>query len=354
MTDREPEEGPEGRRQEPPRDPVNHHPPEEWRPGDPEDPMGGGPWPPGEPPHTFPSHDAPAGARPGAPEEGGHLPPPPGPQWVPPPLGGPGPGSAGATSATGPNAPSGPPPGGHPTGGPPEPLGGELSEGPNGPGQAGYEHAGYAPGYGESDVPGAGAGSYPQGSPPGVPYRQPPGYPPQGGYAPPEQSARPWGKIIGIGCGVLLLLLLVGGGCTAIGLVIAQSGPPTMGGSGPDEPVSPSTEEDGIVAELTADRTDFEPGPFYLAGDYTSVEVSVTNVGEDSLDVNPLYFSVIDVSGIAHDTAEAIGMDGRELDAVTLVPGQSTSGVVTVEGRVDADRVVFEPFYSEAVEIPVT
>ncbi|MDE3723626.1 DUF4352 domain-containing protein [Nocardiopsis sp. N85] len=233
-------------------------------------------------------------------------------------------------------------------------MGGELSEGPNGPGQAGYEHAGYAPGYGESDVPGAGAGSYPQGPPPGGPYRQPPGYPSQGGYAPPERPARPWGKIIGIGCGVLLLLLLVGGGCTAIGLVMAQSGPPTMGGSGPEEPVSPSMEEDGIVAELTADRTDFEPGPFYLAGDYTSVEVSVTNVGDDSLDVNPLYFSVIDVSGIPHDTAEAIGMDGRELDAVTLVPGQSTSGVVTVEGRVDADRVVFEPFYSEAVEVPVT
>lgn len=377
MTDRDPEEGPQERPQETPGDPVDHHPPEEWRPGDPEDPMGGGPQPPGEPPHVFPG--GPHRERPGPPEEGGHLPPPPGPNWAPPPLGDPhadtGPGTPPPPPPP-PPPPGGYPPGGHPTGAPPEPVGGELSEGPSGPAQAGYEHAGYAPGYGEADVPGAGAGSYPtppyRGEPPpgpGYGEQGPPsgaygaGYgaahPPGGhgatqGYGPPQEKQTPWGRILGIGCGVLLLLLLVGGGCTAIGLVLAQSGSPMGSGPGADDSGPLQQQEEGTGgAEVTAGRTDFEPGPLYSSGDFTSVDVSVRNEGGEPLDVNPLYFSVIDASGTLHSTSEGIGMDARELDASTLVPGQSTSGVITVQGMVEADRVVFEPFYGEPVETPV-
>lgn len=376
MTDRDPEEGPQERPQERPGDPVNHHPPEEWRPGDPEDPMEGGPQPPGEPPHVFP--DRPHGGRPGPPEEGGHLPPPPGPNWTPPPLGdqGPGPGP-GSPPPPPPPPPGGYPPGDHPTGGPPEPVGGELSEGPSGPAQAGYEHAGYAPGYGEADVSGAGAGSYPEppyrGEPapgPGYGEQGPPsgpygagygaaygpggygGHGAQQAYGPPQEKQTPWGRILGIGCGVLLLLLLVGGGCTAIGLVLAQSGTPGVGAPETEDSGSPSEEGAG-GAEVTAGRTEFEPGPLYSSGDFTSVDVSVRNDGQEPLDVNPLYFSVIDVSGTLHSTSEGIGMDERELDASTLVPGQSTSGVITVQGLVEADRVVFEPFYGEPIEAPV-
>ncbi|MFD6098521.1 DUF4352 domain-containing protein [Nocardiopsis flavescens] len=394
MTDRGPEEGPQERPQETPGDPVNHRPPEEWRPGDPEDPARGGPQPPGEPPHTPPPHGGPAGDRPGPPEEGGHLPPPPGVQWTPPPLGTPYPDAASEGEAPpeppgagAPQEPPGPPmepPGGypprdHPTGAPPEPVGGELSEGPNGPYQAGYEHAGYAPGYGESDAPGTGAGR-PAGGHAGPPYPDAPagdgyggqappafgagrgpggggppgGYgAPPGGYGPPEAVPTPWGKIIGIGCGVLLLLLLVGGGCTAVGLFMAQSRPPTAQAPGPGETGSQERGEGSSGAEVTAGRTDFEPGPLYTSGDFTSVDVSVSNGGQESLDVNPLYFSVIDASGTLHSTAEAVGMDARELDASTLVPGQSTSGVITVQGLVEADRVVFEPYYGEPVESPV-
>ncbi|GAB2501619.1 hypothetical protein [Nocardiopsis aegyptia] len=215
MTDREPDRGPEERSGASP-DPVNHRPPEEWRPGDPGDPMGGGAQPPGEPPHEYPRGSA---------------------------------------------------PGEHPTGAPPEPITGEYSEGPSGASQAGFEHAGYAPGYGEADEPGAGPGSYPPigqpwsgtaqagpgagqtgpqaGAPTGQPtgpqaaqpgWTQPPGYGQPGGaygrpphyvqgpgygqgtpsagygsyaYGPPEEKSTPWGKIIGIGCGALLVVMLV-------------------------------------------------------------------------------------------------------------------------------------------------
>ncbi|WP_304454533.1 hypothetical protein [Nocardiopsis sp. YSL2] len=215
MTDREPDRGPEERSGASP-DPVNHRPPEEWRPGDPGDPMRGGPQPPGEPPHEY------------------------------------GQGFA---------------PGEHPTGAPPEPITGEYSEGPSGASQAGFEHAGYAPGYGEADEPGAGPGTVPpigqpwtgppgpgpqtgpqaaqpgwtqppgQGRQGGV-YGRPPAYvqgpgygqgTPSAGYGPytygqPEEKSTPWGKIIGIGCGVLLLVMLVSAVVSVLMFVLVDVG----------------------------------------------------------------------------------------------------------------------------------
>jgi len=203
---------------------------------------------------------------------------------------------------------------------------------------------GQPPGHGRG--PFYGQGSYWQGGPPQVGYA----YPPPGG---PEPSGTPWGKIIGIGCGVLLLLLLVGGGCTAVALIAAGTGDTETGGA-----QSRERGDDGLDetrgAEVTATDTDFEPSPLYSEGVYTSVAVSVTNAGEERLDVNPLYFSIVDAEGSVHSTSEAIGMDANELGAQTLAPGQTTSGAVTVEGRVDPERVVFEPFYSGPVEVPVS
>ncbi|MBB6121160.1 hypothetical protein [Nocardiopsis algeriensis] len=240
MTGRQPEEEPQ--EQSGQQDPVNHRPPEEWRPGDPGDPMSGGPQPPGEPPHGFPGdreqRAGGAGGRPGFAEPSGGYPPPVG-------------------------RPAGQEPSGQ------EPSG-QLSEGPSGMSQAGYEQEGYAPGYGETDVPGMGVGSFPTaGRPPAdtggdVPqepgsdapgggtanYGPPPasgqagaygqygqgqyppggpGYPPQGVHGPQSDPPTPWGKILGIGCGVLLLLLLVGGGCMAVGMFMAQNQSPGLG-----------------------------------------------------------------------------------------------------------------------------
>ncbi|WAE71498.1 DUF4352 domain-containing protein [Streptomonospora nanhaiensis] len=420
MTGREPEDG-AGEASEPRPDPVNHHPPEEWRPGDPGDPVEGGRQPPGEPPHEFPHHDPHMRQPPPGGEGEGYT------SQDPPPGGLPGrdrPFGAHPyrEQPYGDHPQEDGAPGETPAGGSSAPGAGELSEGPNGPAQAGYEHEGYPPGYGETDTSEAGAGGAPDGGPlpgdrssgqgpgygeaggypsgqgpgfasdsgyaahhdpgqgygqgPGYGPGQPPGYgppgygqgpaygqgwqpqpgytyPPQGGYGPPETRPTPWGKIIGIGCGVLLLLLLLGGGCTAIALISAGVGDRATEGSGERAPGDEGlTETRG--AEVTAGETDFEPSPLYAEGVYTSVAVSVTNSGEEQLDVNPLYFSIVDEEGSVHSTSEAIGMDANELGAQTLAPGQTTSGAITVEGRVDAARVVFEPFYSGPVEAPVT
>ncbi|MEV2278634.1 DUF4352 domain-containing protein [Nocardiopsis sp. NPDC049922] len=239
-------------------------------------------------------------------------------------------------------------PGEHPTGAPPEPVTGEPSEGPSGRAQAGFEHAGYAPGYGETDMAGAGAGSFPAGPPPPGPGWATPQF---GGYGPPPPKPTPWGKIIGIGCGILLLLLLLLGGCTALLLVAA-------GGDGfaPDRPEVGEPEEtpadEAVTEEITARVVEFEPSPLYIEGEFTSVEVSVTNDGEDDIDINPLYFTVVDTEGVEHEVA--IAMDDNELDVQEVSPGETATGTITVRGDVQVEHIVFDPFYHGPVEVPVS
>ncbi|WP_431868818.1 DUF4352 domain-containing protein [Nocardiopsis eucommiae] len=384
MSDREPEEG-AGER--PDQDPVNHHPPEEWRPGDPGDPIEGGPQPPGEPrhepppgaapPHGTPPWGQPPHAPPGGPYPGGalHGGPPPGgvppggqppdgppgdawsggqpswqrppggqPSWQQPPGGPQGPQTGGGPSF-------GPPPGqpGPYGGGPGQPDPGEYSQGPSGPGSAGYEHAGYAPGYGGYPSEPVNYGA--QGG-----YGHPGGYGPPGagGYGPPPSKPTPWGKIIGIGCGVLLLLLLALGGCAAVALVLADRNASSGGEPGLEQTEEAPGEDVPSEAELTATATEFEPSSLYVEGEFTSVEVTVTNTGADALDVNPLYFVVVDTEGEEHSPGDAIAMDANELGVQTLDPGQTADGAITVPGEIEAERVLFEPYFTGPVEVPVT
>ncbi|GHD20313.1 DUF4352 domain-containing protein [Nocardiopsis kunsanensis] len=450
MTERGPEDGQE---REPDReqDPVDRHPPEEWRPGDAGDPVSGGAQPPGEPPHRFPHHDPPVDRRPpeewrpGDPEDpmaGGPRPPgepphefppvhngatvsgpedreeePPNgrrPDFAPPPghrserpykrqgdpyqdrrgqqhSGGPPEGTTAEPQEHGsaklqgdpyrarPSLGPGTPPAGghgeHPTGAPPEPVDrtGEFSEGPSGLDQSGFEQAGYAPGYGETDEAGAGVGSYPPVDPaqeyrtdqygrprPGNPAEpRPPGtygpdrraHPPGGGYTPSRPA--PWGKILGIGCGVALLLMLVAGGCMAAAMFTVSDG-----SSDAQEPAieAPGTSEEPALepGDVTADHTEFDPSPLYTSGEYTSVEVSVINNSQEELDVNPLYFTMIDQEGQNHSSRSGVGMDDNEIGAEKLSPGQTTSGAVTVEGGdLALERLVFAPIGHQPLEVPI-
>ena len=122
----------------------------------------------------------------------------------------------------------------HPEGTPPEPADRQLSEGPSGPDQAGYEHAGYAPGYGESDLPGAGAGSRPGGSVVAGSEahdraRHDSDNPPPGGYGPQKAAPSSWGKVLGIGFGALLILLLLGAGCMSLAMFTVSENASTTG-----------------------------------------------------------------------------------------------------------------------------
>lgn len=380
--------------------------------------MAGGPQPPGEPPHEIPPAHHGASAPGGREDE--HAKPSDGrrqPTFAPPPghrlegpygvqgeayrgLGGEH-GSGGNHPAGEParpqeqgsaklqgdpyrgrldQGPAAPPPGGygdHPTGAPPEPVDntGEFSEGPSGLDQSGFEHAGYAPGYGETDEPDAGAGSFPPAGPtPGYgtgqyggpggdnpPGPHPPGayasgsqgYPPGGGYPPPRPAPTPWGKILGIGCGLALLIMLVAGGCMAAAMFTVSEDSPDAQGPATGEPgtsEAPPLEE----TELTAGTTEFEPSPLYTGGEYTSVEVSVVNNSQEQLDINPLYFTMIDQEGQNHSSRTGVGMDENEIGAEKLSPGQATSGAVTVEGGdLTPERLIFAPIGHQPLEVPI-
>lgn len=321
------ERGPEdGQEREPDRgqDPVDRRPPEGSRPGEAGDPVSGDAQPPGEPPHEpTPFHSGASVPGPGDEHEG------------------PAKGRSQPTFA--------PPPGHRPEGAyeaREDPYQtGEFSAGPSGLDQAGFEHAGYAPGYGETDAPGAGAGSFPptgsQGRPPG------------GGYPPDRPAPVPWGKILGIGCGVALLLMLVAGGCMAAAMLTVSNT-----SSDAQEPTSEEsgTSEDPPLADtqITAGTTEFEPSPLYTGGEYTSVEVRVINNSQEQIDINPLYFAVIDQDGQNHSSRTGIGMDDNEIGAQKLSPGQATSGAVTVEGDdLVPERLIFAPLGHQPLEVAI-
>jgi hypothetical protein len=145
--------------------------------------------------------------------------------------------------------------------------------------------------------------------------------------------------------------MLLVAGCTTIALLTAAGGQLPAEESGPR---GEGGEAAGPGVEITASAADFDPGPLYTEGEYTSVDVSVTNTGQEEIEVNPLYFRILDAGGGEHSTSEAVGMDADEIGARTLTPGQSVSGAVTVEGDVEPETVVFSPSSGEPVEVPVS
>ena len=59
----------------------------------------------------------------------------------------------------------------------------------------------------------------------------------------------------------------------------------------------------------------------------------------DTININPLYFTVTDTGGTKH-TAE-LGVDKNQLDTVDLAPGENISGVITVKGKVTPKYVTY-------------
>ncbi|RCV54509.1 DUF4352 domain-containing protein [Marinitenerispora sediminis] len=170
---------------------------------------------------------------------------------------------------------------------------------------------------------------------------------------PPQQKKRnPW--LWGcLGCGGAALLVLV----LAVGCVAVLGGdapaPPAGGGSAASGPAeeSPPADSDAEAAEeevveegpigLEATPADFTPSILAQGDDYTSVRVTVTNNGDESIEVNPLFFTITDANGTVHDTADGLGADETQIGAVTLAPGENATGTVTASGSFEPARVTF-------------
>ncbi|WP_052809829.1 DUF4352 domain-containing protein [Streptomonospora alba] len=174
-------------------------------------------------------------------------------------------------------------------------------------------------------------------------------YPPQPQpYPPPQPEKKPNYWLIGcFGCGGALALVL---GVVLIFAVVVNSGgddeaggsgggasaSPEEAGNGQGEETAPVEEEpvgSGEPVEIVAEPAEYRPGPLADGGDYVAAQVTITNNGDETLAVNPLYFSMEDGSGQSRDASltETVGQDDG-FEALELDTGESESGVVAFPG----------------------
>ncbi|MGC2999770.1 DUF4352 domain-containing protein [Streptomyces sp. G35A] len=184
-------------------------------------------------------------------------------------------------------------------------------------------------------------------------YPQEPNQPQQPGPgAPPPQQPkkRSVGKIAGLGCAGILALFVViavaaGGGDSEDSGDSKSSGTSaaagdTRGDRGDNgdsgdkaekrQKDAPEEEQAQGPVRITAKKTAFAKSILAGSGDYTSVTVTVTNDGDEPVNVNPLYFAITDTGGTKH-TAE-LGVDEKQIDTVDLAPGENISGTITGRG----------------------
>lgn len=172
---------------------------------------------------------------------------------------------------------------------------------------------------------------------------------PHPGHPQPPRQGMSTGKKFGLGCGGLLLVMFLLGGCVAV-----LSGGDTD--SGASDSQAADTEENTETSEeeaaeedaevvLTAETREFTPSILHDGGAYTSVFVAVENNSDEDVDVNPLYFSIVADDGTKKDTSGGLGMDENQIDTLTLGPGQRAEGTITVEGDLTPASVEFDgPF----------
>ncbi|MCT7356005.1 DUF4352 domain-containing protein [Streptomyces sp. 15-116A] len=200
-------------------------------------------------------------------------------------------------------------------------------------------------------------GPYGQQPPTGYGY----GYPQQPGYGTPPPVPQPpkkrgIGKVLGLGCaGVLGLFVIIGvaasggdddssGGKGSSAAAEKAPREEKAAGSGAkesdDKPAEEKEEpvEQGPV-KITAKKTAFAKSILADGTGYTSVLVTVTNNGDDTIDVNPLYFSITDTDGTKH--AAELAADENQIDTVDLAPGENISGTITGKGKFTPKYVTY-------------
>lgn len=199
------------------------------------------------------------------------------------------------------------------------------------------------------------------GPPPGQPY-------PGGPYGPPPpKKGLGVGTVLGIIFGVIVLglillfvlvALLTNGDSTTTDKPRAGQKTTAPGKTAPPTSKAPATKKPAPApaagpVQVTAKKTAFAPTILHREGDYTSVKVTVTNNGDETISVNPLYFSVTDSGGEKHGAT--LGMDEGQIDTVDLAPGEKVTGTITGKGAWTPAFVTFtEGLIGDAVRVAVT
>jgi hypothetical protein len=204
------------------------------------------------------------------------------------------------------------------------------------------------PGYGyPQQQPGAPAfGQYPQPGPYGhgpAPYQPPP---------PPKKGMPAWAIVL-ITLGSIFVFIVFIGVLASGGDSSNETKKPTTVEAPKKEPVK---KDDGRAdakpadkpaqkpaepapVQVTAEKTAFKPSVLHDGGDFTSVQVTITNNSDEKIDVNPLYFSITDTDGSKHNAE--LGEDENQMDVMDLAPGEKTTGVITGKGAFTPKYVTY-------------
>ncbi|WP_371602321.1 DUF4352 domain-containing protein [Streptomyces sp. NBC_01220] len=167
------------------------------------------------------------------------------------------------------------------------------------------------------------------------------------GQQPPAPKKKT-GKMIGLGClGIIVLFVIIG--------IIAA----IASGGDDDDTSSPSTKPTAVESSaesgkkeepkekpaeagpvvVTAKKATFKKSVLADNDNYTSVEVTIKNNGDDDIDVNPLYFTITDTGGSKHTPELAV--DENQMGTVKLAPGENVTGTITGKGKFDPKYVTY-------------
>lgn len=106
--------------------------------------------------------------------------------------------------------------------------------------------------------------------------------------------------------------------------------------------------------KLAAVRTAHKPGPLDTGGAFSCVRVTVVNQSAKNLEVNPMYFSLVDTGGTKHEIDITAAAGNGQIDTTTLAPHEKAKGVVCGAGKFVPKIVAMtNPLFSEAARAEV-
>lgn len=161
--------------------------------------------------------------------------------------------------------------------------------------------------------------------------------------APPKKGMPVWAIVL-ITLGGLFVLIMFIGVLAGGGNSSSETKKPSTVEAPKKEPAKPAGKPAQKPAEpapvqITAKKAAFKPSILHDGGDFTSVQVTITNNSDKKLDVNPLYFSITATDGSKH-SAE-LGMDENQMALMVLAPGEKTTGVITGKGAFTPKYVTY-------------
>lgn len=109
-----------------------------------------------------------------------------------------------------------------------------------------------------------------------------------------------------------------------------------------------------VPIKLTAKRARATKSVLSDGGPLSCVKVTVTNQTKKQLEVNPLYFSIVDTGNTKHDTASALAEYEGQIPTTTLAPREKATGLVCAKGNFRPKIVAMtSPLFSEAARAQV-